>query len=520
MLFRNFNTVIIFLFLLIGFGSGCTGSYETKSKSELRRLNGKGPIRILTVDSLLFTFKTFTFTNSDITGQGTVKQNSVTNPFEGTIPFRRIIFIERTEQSFWKFVWVVPMLAQSVSALVAILAEKDEFTIYKITNTSCPYIYSYNGENFTLEAEAFGTSLSKAFEAQTFSVLPSLTSVSNRLTVRIGNERPETHLLNSVKLFAVDQANAGSVVLDVNNIPWPVTQIMRPSIAYDHSGKNILEKINKEDGKFWKSDLKNTNPSSDFRDRLELQFDLPPKTSSALLIVRAINTDLITEVYRSVGSIMGDATLEFYHTLENDSQLQAAVKKWMRESSLQIEIADEGTWKEIGCIVPEATAVPFTRAIRIGDLNSDQRTVRVRLSSLTDVWCLDAVSVSSVKGQPLTFYPLNLISVSSSDNKDCKNEIANSDSLYVTILPPHYLDIQFDATSVKTMKNPTYILAAQGYFYEWFPRPADFAFPLIPNGISVNDRIAMLKILVQNKNLFLPPIYAQWQTEKNTGNSR
>src|SRR5712692_8675885 len=66
-------------------GSGCSATYQVKKKSELLRREGKGPIRALTVDSILYTFETFSFTDSLLSGRGTLKQLDLTAPFEGSI---------------------------------------------------------------------------------------------------------------------------------------------------------------------------------------------------------------------------------------------------------------------------------------------------------------------------------------------------------------------------------------------------------------------------------------------------
>ena len=69
-----------------------------------------------------------------------------------------------------------------------------------------------------MEAEAFSTAISKSLETQTHHLLPSLNPVKNELKVRIGNQRPETHLINDVDLYAVDAGDFSSLVLDINNI--------------------------------------------------------------------------------------------------------------------------------------------------------------------------------------------------------------------------------------------------------------------------------------------------------------
>ena len=500
----------LYLFISLFIGSGCVGTYDTTKKNELRGLRGIGPIRALTVDTLLYTFETFSFTDSVLSGKGYMKRKELTVPYEGSVPFNRIAFIERIDYSYWKPLWMIPMLAGTIASIKSMLEGSTEFEI-KRSNGSCPYIYSYDGEKFKMEAEAFGTSVSKAIEAQTFSLLPSLTAIDDRLRVRISNERPETHMLNSVQLFAADADDAASVVLDINNFLWPVYHAVPPSAAHDHSGKDILAEICATDGRYWKSDLTHIAPLSGFRDQLELQFDLAEGVSNATLIVHAVNTDLINEASRSVGTILGDATMEFYRTLEHEIQLQHEIREWIHDCSLRIEIAHGSTWEEAGVMPPEATVAPFSRAIRLSHLNNFKGPLRVRLSSLTDVWRIDGVFIDFSTVQPISMKSLEMISVTSSDKNNWENAIKSNDSLYALLLPPHHIDLQFRSAPVHRMRKPVYIIAAQGYLYEWFPLEKYSTDNFLSNNIPIGDRVAMLSLLIRQKDLFLPPIYARWQ---------
>jgi len=507
-------SVLITICILLAFGSGCITTNQITQKSELKECNGKGPLRALTVDTLLYTFDTFTFTDSVLTGSGTLKHNDKTTPFKGSVPFYRIVFIEQSDVSFMKGVWVLPAVAGVVSSASQALSQSSSFEIRRpVSGSSCPSIYAFDGKAYTLEAEAFGTSISKAFEAQTFSLLPSLTPRNGSLNVRVANERPETHVINSVHLFAADARDARSVVLDVNNVLWPLNGATPPTAARDHSGNDVLNDIRAIDGKYWESDLANTTPFSGFHDRLEIQFDLPSNASEATFVVRAINTELITEVYRSVGTLLGDETLKFYYALEHDAQLQSRIRGWINESSLAVEVWDGNEWKEIGRIQPEATAVAFSRALRIAGLQNHSGLLRLRLSSLTDTWRIDAVLLDCSSVKPLAMCPLNMTTVSASDGRDWSKAIARNDSEYALVLPPHRLDIAFDPEPTRAMQKPVYVFAAQGYLYEWFP-----ATPMASSSVSSTaptnvDCVALLKLLIQEKNLFLPPLYAAW--EKN-----
>ena len=500
------------ILLTVLFDSGCQTSYTTTKRSEILALNGQGPIRALTVDSLLYTFDTFSFDDSTISGRGTLKRNGEKTPFDGFVPFRKIVFIERLENSGWKAAWVIPACILVASGTFSALSERSSVEIHRPSGGgSCPYIYSFDGTEFKRDAEAFGTSISKALEGETFSVLPSLTAVDGNLTVRVSNERPETHMINRIQLFAADAGTAQSVVIDNNNNCLPVFHPISPRSAHDQSGKNILNEITTRDLHYWRSDMQNTTAFSGFRDQVEAEFDLPANASSATIIIDAINSDLITDVYSTVGGLLGDATLEFYNALEHDTQLQSDMREWINDCKLKIEIGDGDQWKDAGTILPEATLVPFTRAIRIDNITALQRPLRVRLSSLTDVWRLNAVAVDYSPVRPL---PMVELPMTSDLTQKLRDALASDDSSYATLLPPDQFDARFDAAPTTDMQHPVYIFAAKGYLYEWFPKQESPKFSFAADAVTGYDRVAMLKLLIKDKNIFLPPIYAEWRKHR------
>lgn len=507
------NLLVIFILLIV---SGCYSTKQTTKKSELERLAGVGPIRILTIDNTLYFFDRFSYTDSTLTGEGTLSRNRTTKPFEGTLPFSEIVFIERLEFNPWRFAWIVPMTVAVAAGGGRTLSEPSEVRIWRPTEGgSCPYVYAFNGFEYILEAEAFATSISRSLETKTFHVLSSLTAKNGQLYVRVSNERPETHLVNSVQLFAADAGESPSVVLDTDNILRPLHNEISPTYAYDHSGNDILSLISIKNEVYWESDLSNITPMSGFRDEITLEFDIPSDVSEGILSVHAINSDLITEVYRSVGTILGDATLEFYLALEKDEHLQNIVRDWISESSLLIEVNDGGNWKQVGTITPEANVASFSRAIRLSNLDSFNRPLTVRLSSLTDVWRIDAVSIDYTSVEPFALHPLEMTSVNISTGMDWRDAISFADSSYALLLPPDYMDITFDSTPVLDMQNPVYVFAAQGYLYEWFPVLEEPVQLVMLNEMTGNDRIELLKLLIQKKDLFLPPLYARWKKERN-----
>ncbi len=510
------RAAVHFAILAVLLASGCAVSRNTTTKWELFEMRGIGPLRALTVDSRLYSFDRFAFNDSLLRGVGTMRYGGITQKFEGTVRFDSIAFLERKEESFLQGAWVVPMAVVAGMGMLTIL-EKPHFLIQHDQNSSCPYVYSFDGKEYKLDAEVFGTSVSKAMEAKTFSILPSLIATDGSARIRVSDERPETHMVNSVQMFAADAGQNAGTALDTENRLWPLPNAFSPVTASDHSGADILDDISVRDKRYWISDLAGCSAKTGFRDRVELEFMTASDGKEATLVVDAINTELIFEVYRSIGALLGDATLEFYQALETDTVLQRCVRDWLSDCSLTVEVHDGTDWKRIGHFMPEANVAPFRRAIRIALPAGASRKLRVRLSTLTDVWRIDAVTLDQSQVEPLPMQELRMTSAIASSNADMRRQLAAVDSSYAVMLPPDHVDIAFDAAPVAGMRSPVFVVAAQGYLYEWFPTQDEDNGEQLTASLDGQERIALLKSVLQHKEAFLPPIYREWKKTRNGG---
>lgn len=508
-LIRSFflkSVLIAFIPILL---SGCYSSSKTTKFDELAKSQERDNlIRALTVDTTIYTFNRFSYTDSTLTGIGTRKKRGhKKTKYSGTLKFSDIALIERVKPNYWKALWIVPASVFIIAGINA-LNDISKFEISRPPEGSCPFVYSYDGSKYNLEAEAFSSSVSKALEAETFHLLHAFKPINGRLKVRIRNDRPETHFVNSVHLYAVDAKNSLKVVVGAKNKIWPVYHAIPPLKAKDQFHNDVLKILTEKDGKYWGSDLKKQRISSGFRDTLEVRFKKSQKNKEATLIISAINTDLITKAYRFASSVLGDDNLLFYQALEKDPEMQKLVREGIRKSSLTVEVFSGKKWQQIGVLPPQADVVPFTRAIRFEIPEPIHDPLRIRLSSMKNVWRIDAVSIDYYQGKPLNMIPLQMTSVVSTNNeRNLEKAVNQNDSLYAVLMPPDHMDITFDSLPVKKMYNPTYVLSARGYLYEWLPDVKNANILPLPSGFKNVDRVEWLKYIMRHDQMFLPYVY-------------
>lgn len=182
---------------------------------------------------------------------------------------------------------------------------------------------------------------------------------------------------------------------------------------------------------------------------------------------------------------------------------------------MKVKIWNGKNYQEAGKLHAEATKVPFTKLIRLNTGEIEEDTIKVILTCLKDVWKIDAIGIDWTPVQHLIQKPVKHISMIGPDGKDVSTQLAISDNNYSVLLPPESIELRYKAEPLSNGKKIVYILHAQGYLYEWFPTGNSQNSTLTNILIPEQMRIEYLKILLESKSVFLPPIYSEWFGMKN-----
>jgi hypothetical protein len=480
-------------------------------------------VQLITNDGAEYLLQISFMDSSLLKGEGKYRQtlDSDWDNFYGELPVDSVNMVALKKSNFLKGLFKGSIIVGSAALLTDLWFkasdEEDEPNLaanMRYTGptdiSSCPFIYSWDGEKYVLDAEAIGVAWGKGLELTTCSILPSLKE-EGRIKIKITNERLETHYLNSLRLLAIPMEINTIPVLDNENIVWPVRKPEKPNAVIDHSGRNVVHFIETKDQKYWSSDLESANIKGNFEDYLDLKFALPWNAKKGLLIVNAINTELSNQVFAELYELLGNKTLHFINEVENDPNLISTLKNWIEESSLKAHIKIENKWVKIGKINPVANVTPFTKAISfdLTKLPLKTDTLTVRLSCLTDVWEINAVNIDWTADKPLSSYELPIESIRGPKQINYLTTLRHNDDVYATLLPPDYLEIS--AYNKQPGEKIYYALSISGYMHEWIPENYANKSDTFINYIPEKMKIDFVKELLKNKNLFLPSIYQEWK---------
>ncbi len=519
----------VFFVLLVAaisaFSDGCTTTETITRRSQLTDPVGTGTIRVLTNDKTLYELNNYILTDSLLIGVGSLQKNGERLQFRGQLRLSNIAYIQAQGSRFWKGVAATGLIVFfTTQALAALGGEGGSLNVKEGYyspysggggGSSCPFIYSWDGNRFVLEAEALGIGIGKALELTTCSVLPSLKEDHSQVRIRITNERPETHYFNSVQLEAAEIDCGATVIADSKNTLWPVYQALPPLTAVDQSGNNIIEKVHDRDRKYWESDLSQTSVLSDFQDVIDVSFVRSSSQKEGSLVLHVINTKFVNAVFKNTFQFMGDQSLAFMQAVEHDPELIATLKQWIVECSLKAFLWNGNDWEQIGVVYPEANITPFSRLIRFDTGNFKGDTVKIRLTSLADLWKIDAVQLDWTPVQPLKSRIAKMRSAVGPRGKDLSSTLQHSDNTYAVLFPPEQIELTFDSIHPSHGKKVVYALNVRGYLYEWFPEEKNQTPFTLVKQMSDDTKIPFFKNLLNHKSIFLPLMYSEWKKMKS-----
>ena len=110
------------------------------------------------------------------------------------VPLDSVAFLEYYSKRFEGLMFLASLPVVAIGTIA----------ILKAIFGSCPTIYSFDGDNYTLEAETFSYSIAERFEANDLDRLDHGKLIDGLYSIKVANEALETHYINQLTLLAAD----------------------------------------------------------------------------------------------------------------------------------------------------------------------------------------------------------------------------------------------------------------------------------------------------------------------------
>ena len=115
------------------------------------------------------------------------------------------------------------------------------------TKESCPFIYSFDGNKYTFDAEPYGGAVCQGLKRTEWCKLEHIQEVNQMYKIRITNEVDETQFTDEIKLIAIDHPPGTEVIPDEFGNIHTISMPFVPLKAQDNKNGDILSYIEEND---------------------------------------------------------------------------------------------------------------------------------------------------------------------------------------------------------------------------------------------------------------------------------
>lgn len=368
--------------------------------------------------------------------------------------------VERVQVS-WRETNVLGVVG-IVAGVLAVVAG-----IALLTKESCPFIYSWDGQQWVFDAEPYGGATTKGLERADFSELESLVAVDGEYRLRITNEVNESQYTNLLELWAVHHPSGTRVVADEFGTLYTVRQPVSATSAVDASGKDLRPWLAATDHRVWEHDAVRTS-TGDLRQDLILTFPRPEGATEANLIANVATGAWGSHMIRELYEMRGTGLEAFYEAVDTSPQAQRELFLWnLREElfTLQIRVEEPTGWEVRGLLPGGGPFISEDRVVPLDISRVEGDEVRIRIRPPVGFWGLNSFQMDFGVDEPLQVEKLALTLARTSEGEDVLPSLrAVDDEYYAMPEPGNWAELTFPAVDPPEGMEQTFILSTQGYY--------------------------------------------------------
>lgn len=343
------------------------------------------------------------------------------------------------------------------------------FLILLLTKESCPFVYSFNGEQYIFDGEPYGGAICEGLQRTDLCKLDHLRPVDGEYRIQLANEVNETQYTDEFKLWVVDHRPEVDVIQDAYGNLYTAAARHKPLMVVDSRGENLHCWLSEKDLLVWESDVLNKDPNnnSDLRDTLFLTFLRPPHVEKAKLIVHGCNSLWASQMLMRMVALCGGHVKQFYEKLKNPSASaqRDAWCNWTEIYALHVYIWANGDWVRRGEIIGSGPFVAEERVVPLSLEGVEGDTVKIRLAPPTGFWQLNSFAMDYSAEVPFEFQEISASSMVGHDGTDLCAVLESSDRNYY-VMPEvgQHAVFTFPVPTLKSDKERVVFAKVSGYY--------------------------------------------------------
>jgi len=302
------------------------------------------------------------------------------------------------------------------------------------SNSSCPFIYSWDGSQFVLDGEPYGGAIARGLAREDWSELKHIRDVNGEYRVLMTNEADETQHTDLAELWVADHPAGVRVVANENGKLIGLSNIQPPVNAQDKIGRDITQWLVAKDRRIWEPE---PAPDADgsLQNQIVLTFPKPADASEAWLVSNTATGTWGSLMIKQMVSLLGRDANRWLDSLGNSRRV-ASVYRWAeREETLRlkVDVEESSGWRTGGALFGGGPIVAEDRALPLDVRRVPGNRLRIRLRPPVGFWALNSFGISYNSAGPVPFTRLAAQSALTSDGIDVAKQLASKEGVYYSM---------------------------------------------------------------------------------------
>ncbi len=342
--------------------------------------------------------------------------------------------------------------------------------IIAATKQSCPFIYSFNGEQFVFDAEPLGGAICPGLARTDISRLDFVKPVGREYRLLVRNEVPETQYIDKMKLLIVDHAPEMIVYPDLKGTFYAFKNVQVATSATDEKGMSLMKFLIASDQIAWQTHLPVACRDTTGPTRHEITVTLPkPRNARRAWLVTNIGTSLWgSNMIRKTVEYRGNSAQGWLASLTPGSPGLAEMNGFLEREEmyhLKTWMKTGSTWTQATTIIGQGPLISEDRVYPIDVSKAAGDSLVLRFNPPKGFWTFDYLAVSY--DDPLVAMPLQVNASQAGDQNgnSIADKLCSQDSLYYAMPDVgNFARVNFNAPENREGMTRSIVLETSGYY--------------------------------------------------------
>ncbi len=364
-------------------------------------------------------------------------------------------------------------------------------------NTSCPFVYSWNGSEFVMDAEPYGGAITRGLARDDYSELENLVAEDGYYRLLVRNELQETQYIDLLQLMVVDHPADRRAIADEWGRFHSISDANAPITARDHLGNDLRPWLAEKDKKIWEA-LPVADVDGNVRTEILLSFPKPPGATQAKLVANVATGFWGASMVKAMLELRGRELDAWYALVDSEPAAPDLIQAWnLREElyALQVHVEEPTGWKLAG-VLPGGG--PYAAEDRVVPLDVSRVTgdeVRIRIRPPVGFWALNWLAMDYTEDTRLSVQTVPIEIAQDGRGQDVREQLAAADGVYHEM--PRVGDeflVSVPAPALEAELERTVFLHSRGYYRLHVVGEGDPNLTLLQEIEDVPDRAARFAV--------------------------